>query len=412
MSRTRIVLIVGLLVLVVGCGDNDNSENDNNDNESPVPTPTVTTSATNPGPTATAHPEIPCPEQVTYTVMEEGSDLDVGWTGIYHNQPLGSGGALSFSVDCAGTFLGACGDCAISGPIASTTVVNNQRCQDDTSVTCTSAADCGSGACAFFFGAPLAVSGGGVPVCVTNRVDGPVTGTIHPEVGDGTSNIAIVFTNFTGLSEDRPCPTCSGASLGASGTCQGGARDGAPCATHEIGTIFGNTSFDCPPNPSADIGSSNLQLNLTTGTRELAPSTTCAGPAGGTCYCAGQLQPNQCTDQVCTVDAGGQGTCNGGPVDTLCAVESFRSCTTNAECPAAGDSCVSQNRSCIGPTDASGMVNGSIIRTGQPSQTVPLQVATFCIDETRSAAVNTTAGFPGPGGLLLPTAACIKTSCP
>ena len=407
MTRAHVIVIVGTLALLAACGGNDN-----NDNRSPsAPTPTVTSAGT-PGPTATAPPQIPCPAQITYTVNSDGSDLDVGWTGIYHDQPLGSGGALSFSLDCAGTFLGQCGDCALSGPIASTTVVNNQRCQNDTSVECTSDADCTGGGCAFFFGAPLPISGGGVPVCVTNRIDGPVTGTVQPELGSGTSNIAIVFTNFTGLTIDRPCPTCSGATLGRQGTCQGGPRDGQPCVTHGLGSTLGNTSFDCPPNPSADIGSSNVPLNLTTGTRELPANATCTGPAGGSCYCTGQIAPNQCNDRVCTVDAAGQGTCNAGPVDRVCNAEPFRSCASNADCPATGDGCGSRNRSCIGPTDANGAVSGSIVRTGKPSQANPLQVATFCIDATSSPAVNAAAGFAGPGGLLLPTAACIKTSCP
>jgi hypothetical protein len=408
MTLCRLLLAVSVTMLAAACGDNDNSTNDNR-SPSATATPTAVAGTTA---TPTAPPQIPCPEQVTYTVENEGSDLDVGWTGIYHDQPLGSGGALSFSVDCPGTFLGQCGDCALSGPIASTTVVNNHRCQNDTSVTCTSDADCTGGGCVFFFGAPLPISGGGVPVCVTNRVDGAVTGTIQPELGSGTSNIAIVFTNFSGITIERPCPTCSGATLGAQGTCQGGARDGMGCTTHGVGPTFGNTSFDCPPDPSGDIGSSNLPLNLTTGTRELAASTTCTGPGGGQCYCAGQVAPNQCTDGVCTVDASGQGTCNGGPVDQVCDVESFRTCTTNADCPATGDTCVSRNRSCLGPTDASGTVNASIVRTGKADQANPLQVATFCVDATRSTAVNTAAGFPGPGGLLLPTAVCIKPSCP
>lgn len=45
-------------------------------------------------------------------------------------------------------------------------------------------------------------------------------------------------------------------------------------------------------------------------------------------------------------------------------------------------------------------------------QTAPLQVAAFCIDKTRRGSINGAAGFPWPGGLLLPTAACIKPSCP
>lgn len=404
LQRGMLVTLAAVACLAAACGD------DNNDNGSAAtPTPVGTPEAT-----ATAPPQIPCPELITYTVASETSDLDVGWTGIFQDQILGDGGSLSFALDCAGEFLGQCGDCALSGPIASTTVVDNHRCQNDTSVSCTSDADCGSGPCAFFFGAPLPLSGGGVSICVTNRVDGPVTGSVQPELGSGTSNIAIVFTTFVGISEDQPCPVCSGAALGETGTCSGGPRDGQACSTDGITPFFGNTSFDCPPPTSADIGASTLPLNLTTGTRELTADATCtgAGVAGDPCFCEGQLQPNQCTDGVCTVDAANEGVCAAGPVDGLCAIESFRSCTTDDECPAAGDSCTEKTRECLGSTDATGVINGSITRTGTPSQGEPLQVATFCINETRSGAVNAAAGLAGPGALRLPTVTCIKPTCP
>ena len=405
------VVVMALAMLCAACGDNDNGDN-GNDNAGPNPTVTPTSAV--PQPTSTAAPQIPCPQLITYTVQSEGSDLDVGWTGIYHDQLLGTGGSLSFALDCAGEFLGQCGDCALSGPIASTTVVDNHRCLNDTSVACTSDDACSGSSCEFFFGAPLPISGGNVPICVTNQVSGPVTGSVQPELGSGTSNIAIIFTSFVGISEDQPCPVCSGANVGDTGTCSGGSRDGEACTTHGVTPAFGNTSFDCPPSPSGDIGASTLPLNLTTGTREIAASATCtsASASGDPCYCEGQLQPNQCTDGVCTVDASGEGTCNAGPTDSLCAIESFRSCTNNGGCPASGDSCTTKTRGCLGATDANGTLTGSLARTGAPSQGEPLQVATFCINETRSGAVNAAAGLAGPGALRLPTVTCVKPSCP
>ncbi|MCC6849403.1 MAG: hypothetical protein IT294_12960 [Deltaproteobacteria bacterium] len=321
---------------------------------------------------------------------------------------------MSFALACPGQFLGQCGICPLTGPIASTTVVDNRRCSNGTQTTCTSDDECGAGACEFYFGAPLPITGGGVPICVTNQVNGPVTGTVSPELGQGASDIAIIFTSFVGISETQPCPTCSGATVGAAGACQGGDRDGQPCTTDGTTPFFGNTSFDCPPSASADIGSSTLPLNLTTGTRELAPAASCVGAAarGEPCYCANQLQPNQCQDGVCGVAADGEGACETGPTDSLCALETFRSCTTNADCPADGDSCSTRPRGCLGPTDAGGAPDGPVVRAGTPSQTRPIQVGTFCIGETRSGAVNAAAGLPGPGSIVLPTRTCIATSCP
>lgn len=410
MRRNQAAITVAALAFAVAaCGNG----NDNNDNGSPEPQPTLT-AAPNPTPTSTAPPQIPCPQLITYTVVSAGSDLDIGWTGIYHDQALGNGGSLSFALDCAGDFLGRCGDCALTGPIASTTVVDNHRCANGTATKCTSDDVCGAGACEFFFGAPLPISGGGVPICVTNQIDGPVTGNVLPERGEGTSNIAVIFASYIGLAEDQPCPVCTGETVGAAGTCQGGPRDGQACTTDGTTPFFGNTSFDCPPNESANIGASTLPLNLTTGTRELALSATCIGSGanGDPCYCTNQLQPNQCQNGVCHVDAKGEGTCEEGPIDSLCAIETFRACTTNANCPATGDSCATKTRGCLGATDGNGVLISSLSRTGTPSLATPLQVATFCINDTRSGAVNTAAGLPGPGSLLLPTTTCVKPSCP
>ncbi len=408
--HTAMIVVAALAFTVAACGDNDNSENDNG---APGPQPTATT-APNPSPTSTAPPQIPCPELITYTVVSEGSDLDIGWTGVYHDQVLGDGGSLSFALDCAGDFLGQCGDCALTGPIASTTVVDNQRCANGTQTECTADDACGAGSCEFYFGAPLPISGGGVPICVTNQVDGPVTGNVRPELGEGTSNIAIIFTSYVGILEDQPCPVCTGATVGAAGTCQGGPQDGQPCTTDGVTPALGNTSFDCPPNESANIGASTLPLNLTTSTREITLAATCIGSSanGDPCYCENQVQPNQCEDGVCTVDADGEGTCGAGPIDSLCAIEAFRGCTTNADCPATGDSCVTKTRGCLGATDASGVLTSSVARTGTPSQGSPLQVATFCINDTRSGAVNTAAGLPGPGSILIPTTVCVRPTCP
>jgi hypothetical protein len=99
-------------------------------------------------------------------------------------------------------------------------------------------------------------------------------------------------------------------------------------------------------------------------------------------------------------------------MDPLCNIESFRACSSNADCPATGDSCGTKIRGCLGATDAAGMLTGALERTGTPSQTAPLQVATFCIGKTRNGSVNAAAGLPGPGSLLLPTTTCIKPSCP
>lgn len=406
----KVIVLVALCWLAAACGNG----NDNNDNGGTGGNPTPT-------PTASAAPQIPCPSEITYTVVGEQSDLDVGWTGLFQDQSTGSGASLSFGLQCPGEFLGQCGDCILRGPGQSTTIVDNFRCNEDTHQRCKDGVgDCGmligSVGCAFFFGAPLPVSGGGVPICVVNRVGSNVHGTVSPEQGTGTSDIQIDFAIHTAVDPAQPCPVCSGAALGDEGTCSGGPRDGESCNVDGVNPLFGNTSFDCPPDPGARVGASLLPLDLTTGNRTLAALSTCAATTStAKCYCAGQIQPNACTDGNCTIVAdntGGEGLCAAGPVDRVCQIETFRSCLGNEDCPASGDTCISKPRECLGAVDATSGVSSPIVRTGVPSQSAPLQVATFCVDGTSSAAVNAAAGLPGPGALRLPTTTCVKDSCP
>jgi hypothetical protein len=405
LSRT-IGLIASMALLISACGDNSN--NDNSGGPGRTATPVVSPS---PGPTSTAAAPA-CPTHVTYIVNGTLGDLDSGWTGAYSDLPEPVGGSLSFALACPGPSLGSCGMCALSGPVASTTTINNHRCVNDSSITCTGDADCPGSTCAFFFGPSIPASAAGFPICFTNRISGPVTGTLSPELGAGTSNLPIIASLFSGITVDRPCPTCSGATLESTGTCSGGARDGMACTVHGVSAAFGNVSFDCPSSPGGNIGNFPVPLDLTTGTREVQPSATCTRSGGGACWCPGQLQPNACDDGVCTVDASGEGTCTTGPTDQLCKLETFRTCDTNADCTLAGDSCQVKLRDCLGATDQNGAPSAPISRTGTPSQATPLQVSAFCLGATSSSAVNSAAGLPGPGALRLPSIVCIADTCP
>ena len=185
-----------------------------------------------------------------------------------------------------------------------------------------------------------------------------------------------------------------------------------PCTVDGTTSEFGNVSFDCPASSGGNIANFDVPLDLTTGTREIPPTASCTGASGGSCWCAGQQKPNACDDGVCTVGGDGEGVCPAGPTDLLCDLQSFRSCSTNADCPAAGDSCQVKLRECMGPTDASGEPSGPISRTGTPSQATPTLASAYCLGATSSPAINTAAGLPGPGALRLPTVICIAASCP
>jgi hypothetical protein len=369
-----------------------------------------------PSPTPTGNP---CPTQLTIEGQGQQADLDTGWTGIALDQTVVGKGTITVGLDCPGSQRGSCGDCTVSGPIANATSTNNERCTSDTSVECTNGTPSGacSGSCAFFFGAPLPLSSGGVPVCVQNRVNGQITGTANPDTGAGSSQVSLISSVFTGLLIDRPCPVCSGTSFGSTGTCSDGPRAGQPCTVDGTSQFFGNTSFDCPPNPGANIGNLTIALNPTTGTSELTVSDSTACDTfpftGRPCFCQGQDQFNACTDAVCTADANGVGTCEAGPPSGFCQPgEPFRSCNTNADCTGS-DTCVFELRKCQGASQATPTldITGPIRRTGTANPNSPVLVSTFCIAAVSAPAVNAAAGLPGPGALRLPSKTCYDASC-
>lgn len=380
---------------------------------------TPTGGVATPTPASTSSGDL-CPNKVTLEGEGEEADLDTGWTGIAQNQVVIGKGSLTVALDCGGRSNGSCGSCAVSGPITSTTVVNNRRCSTDTAIQCdangTPASACpNGGSCVFVFGAPLPLSSGGVPVCVTNKVNGTITGTANPDTGSGESTAALTSSVFSGLTVDQPCPICSGASFNTTGTCSDGQHAGQPCTVHGTSVLFGNTSLDCGPNPGGNIGNLSIQLDPSTGTRTLAPSNTCTSIpfTGKACYCSGQKQANACDDGVCTDPNGTGGTCEAGPFDQFCSIEKFRGCLTDVDCPTGAGNCQGAPviRPCTGQTNASFAITNSVTRTGAASKTAPVIVSTFCVAATSSSAVNSAGGLPGPGALTLPSKACYTDTC-
>lgn len=345
--------------------------------------------------------------------------------------------------------------------------LDTQRCTGDTSVTCTTAPGgvCTSGTCEHFFGPPLPLSAGGISTCVTSQWDGGITGTANQQTGASAGIAGVISRVYNGISVNAPCPTCVNDGLpndGVSGgTCSGGPRNGQACDSNGISPIpaFGAVSHDCPPAagnliatipidlsntnngvaaitlaasspncnaaPGKKCGCASCSLNSSIPCRNDAD---CAAEAAGTCTnIAGEpRKPNSCLDNTttpmvdgsqCASVGGGEGQCPEGPVDQHCAIETFRGCLVDGDCPAAGDSCLGVNRDCY--LDQ-GVVGGQIAATG--TTTVPVKHASrptfasvFCIAPTGSSSVNSVAGLPGPGRLQLGGVATengTATTCP
>ncbi len=404
----------------------------------PDGTPTLTptaTGATPTGPTATNGTPTPTP---TSTVVDgcpvavevEGNGgslkiLDTGWTGLAHDQTVISDGKLTFTVSgCAGSAPN-CGQCNIGGPIQNVNAdagdINAHRCSNDTSIKCDNDGGCTApGKCVFYFGAPLPLSAGGVSTCVTNQINGSVSGTSNLDTGAFVSTINLSSRVFNAIELALPCPACVGDRAlndgTAGGTCSGGPKNGMPCDGNGSSAVpsFGTTSLDCPPNPGAAITTLSISLDGSSGTETLTLSDTspnCSGAAGEKCFCLADGQttrPNACIDATDMpgngTDCGTDGRCTEGPVDQQCNIETFRGCLNNGECPASGDSCGSAPRLCYGDD---GDVGGSITAVGMADPpdangaSDPTFAALFCVGKT-NAAVNAAAGLPGLGRIELP----------
>jgi hypothetical protein len=301
--------------------------------------------------------------------VRDGAEVDLGWTGISHDQPWPAGQRLGFELACT------TGDpaCRVSGgePEAP-------------------------------FGAPVALSSGGVPVCVVNTLRAPLTGSVNSETGCGEIQIALTTSVFTGAEVARPCPVCSGDKTPhdgrKEGKCEGGATADAPCDAQSGSGRFGATSNDCLPLDTS-VGRLPVDLQpLTTGKVRVEAQAQCKRRRPGlkdTCFCPGQPLPSDCHSGVCGTDE----LCEEGPIDGVCSKAPYRSCNPNsgdADCEATfkgAGTCEIRTRPCFGD---------AIAATGTCDPKRPTYVAVLCTGATGAPAINASAGLSGPARLVLP----------
>ncbi len=411
-TRTRFLALAMVASLAIaGCGEDNGGENDNED---PVRTPTPvvatpttvlptstlvvvdpTSTSTPDGvqPTATTDSPVPTPTEtpvdgvacngegaalnVTLTSLA-GSDLDTGWTGIAHNSVATHENTVTTQLNCVGD------DCTVDG----TSLVGEP------------------------FGSPLPLSAGGISTCVLNTFREAVTGTYNCDSGCSESSAKLLSRVFLVQEASKPCPPCVGDPTPndgvKGGTCDGGTTPGAACDVGGIsdlfdaaGQDFGKTSNDCIPTGSS-VGELNIDLNpLSTGTVSIDTNVNCLSGAfpPGSCFCPGQVQPNACLSSTGVGTCPASGVCEDGPIDGICNGQTFRQCRSGTGTEDCGDvypgsgTCVDQPRPCF---------TTNITRTGTCGTQQGELVAFFCIPQTRAAAINTTAGLPGPGAVEIP----------
>ena len=357
------------------------------------------------------------------------TSLDTGWTGFGHNADVVDGFTSRVSLDCTPG-----GDDCSNCNVTANCTEGNCRCANDPSISCSTpfvtSGACGANLCIVLFGPPLPLAAGGVATCVVNTIQTPFTGQADVGTGESTTPILNIAKVHLGISQTQPCPTCSGSTIGAAGTCSGGQRNRSACVTNAINTSFGNTSYDCPPTTALNITGAGLKvdLTLTDGAVSLPFADTCDSPLGayncacgacsldptkgckvdadctgfGTCNNAGgpPRQPNACSDLVCS-NVGGKGVCNAGPADSFCDGalktngDGYIPCFTNGDCTPLGAgncSATTTNRPCyLNPITAD----------GTPGQDGAELVSAFCSAPTASGSVNAAGGLPGAGRVKL-----------
>jgi len=367
------------------------------------------------------------------------TNLDIGWTGLAHEQDLDDIVPARLLLDCEGP--APCGECPIVGLDPQ---LGNCRCANDNRIPCfhphVTDPACGGEVCTCYFGPPVPLSAGNVPTCLLNAVPSDIGGTVNVDAGSGSIEIPLLERVYLGINLFQPCPVCENDPVPADGqrggTCKGGLQDGQSCDAQSANTTFpapggGRHSLDCFPDPAISITPSGLSVPMVLGTgtetlpatvpcgllgQDTCPCASCSGDpliacssdaecvaaAAGTCSRTASLvvpAPNACNDGVCTGLAATRGHCAAGPIDTYCDGilrgdgRGLIGCNTNADCTPAsigvdGGTCtVSETRACyLDP----------LVTAGRAHPVVPVGAAAFCTPATSSSGVNSVTGLPGP----------------
>jgi hypothetical protein len=394
-------LVVGSL-LASACGDDASP-----DGRRSMPTPAATSRATATPGAAPSVAAACCPREVTLAIDGPGVDLDLGATGVNYDTRFPRGFAIPLAAECPDATAADCGICTLGSAVPV-----ERRCFADMSRTCSQDGDCPTAACVPLLSPPLPLDASGLPSCAINEILSLGPGSLDPATGEVALPLTLRWTFYSGLDVAAPCPVCSGARIDDAGVCQGGSHDGDPCTVDASDDLLGNTSYDCPPNPTADVGAIELPMALTTGTSRLAGDQTCTSEPfmGLPCYCAGQPIANVCVDGRCLDAADGDFVCADGPEDGFCGDEPFRSCRDDAGCPLPQDQCAFRLRECLGTATETDGVTSPLERTGQVGPMATL-VATFCVPPGTTAVGNVGLGLPAAASLRLPVAVETTTTC-
>lgn len=312
------------------------------------------------------------PNDLLLTSTGVDSDLDLGWKRGYSN---------------------------IKVPRGSTFHTCLTACDPDTNPVC-NADGAGVTTLGDAFSPPVPIYGGNpaTTVCVVVKFKTPPNGTANIQTGEIDMKVGLSAQAYLNAPADNICPRCSGATIGAAGTCDTGARAGQACVTDDVAHVIGfqtnnpdyTVSRDCLPAgaPSAAVDIANIPV--TTKQASLTGSPPCPGQAQDDDCGTNNNVHRPCTSTVCTGAA-----LNGGGVPQYC-------CTG------------ATSRACF-PTAADATGLGSIVRDGSTSPPTPLWpnpgderdgaatlVTAFCVPTTGNILYDIGVGVPGPLAMIVP----------
>lgn len=391
------------------------------------------------------------PEYLSLTTKQDGTRLNVGWTGMGHGTPMPDNATFGLEIfDCDES----CRTCRLSGPVTlPNATFSNQRCLNAPGTLCSSDADCAGGAdrCRHFFNpateveiqlgdstilvcARLSFAPPPEPIKNGSRMDAaPVQGSLDLVTG------AMQFGQFTLLIQQGGCNTCmndpSPADRNAGGDC------GLPdlfkkCDAANVGEITGQPySYDCDwglflgTTPGDSLGEFTLDVASATsaaGTNSLEwvldeDSPNCGGDPTKKCFCGHCSDNTPChTKRDC---ATGECEPNPGEFPNACETSGNIFVVNRTNCPTTGpnydaetgtNTCSAQSTaftfdtpwglevpgtSCF--TD-NGEMGGTLRARGKPAPfdqngvSNPVMAALTCAPMTKSTQLNSSTGFPGP----------------
>ncbi len=340
------------------------------------------------------------PNEIVLTLANAATDIDLGWTGAFHNFPLP-----------AGTQLRAC-------------LENCDRATDplcDTKIT--TGAGTPNGAT---FGPPLPLYSDGFPLCVVSEYAAAsfTGGSADLATGEIRADIRLLAHVYLS-DEQHVCPSCE------QGACDSGLAAGAGCSVDGAvavvdplgGTRTLHLSRQCPPEDDLLAGTIGLDLPLTTATSTLGAFV---GTTGGT-PCRRQPglprgvvpRPDICTAGTCTAACSGDACADPNGVDPV----SGAAVCLDAK-GGISQTCCSEDttRPCF-PTAAAAA--GKLERVGRAEPPAPAwpdaaypktsrstTVATFCASATGTNSVDSLTGLPGPGAIIAPFDTCWLAPAP